>query len=66
MFYVQRAVPIGEIEVEAHLFHDERRKADEMGHLMRRMVELESQIETKEFWNISAMEEHKVGLKESP
>jgi len=58
MFYVRRTVPVGEVEVEAHLFHDERRKADEMDHLMRRMVEIESQVEAKEFWNVAAVEEH--------
>jgi len=58
MFYVRQTIAIGETEVEAHLYHDERRKADEMDHLMRRLVEIESQVERKEFWNVAAVEGH--------
>jgi len=57
MFYVQDTVLIGR-PVTAHLFHDERRKADEMDHLMRRLVEIEAQVEAKQFWNMKAVEEH--------
>jgi transposase len=58
MFYVRKKVTIGETEVEAHLFHDERRKADEMDQLMRRLVEIEAQVEEKEFWSEAQVEEH--------
>ena len=58
MFYVRQTIAIGETEVEAHLYHDERRKADEMDHLLRRLAEIEFQVESKEFWNVAAVEEH--------
>ena len=58
MFYVGTKVTIGETEVEAHLFHDERRKAEEMDHLLRRLVEIEAQVEEKEFWSEAQVEEH--------
>jgi len=57
MFYVQDTVLIG-TKVYAHLFHDERRRADEMDHLMRRLVEVEAQVEAKQFWSVHAVEEH--------
>lgn len=49
MFYVQEGIVISDVPVFAHLYHDERRKANEIDHLMRRMVELEALVDKKEF-----------------
>ncbi len=58
MFHVKKEVEIAEVAVYAHLYHDEKRKADEIEHLMRRIVEIESRVQEKEFWNTEAVEEY--------
>lgn len=58
MFYVQEKVTVGEVAVRAHLYHDERRKADEIDHLLRRIVELEVSVERKEFFSQKAIKEY--------
>jgi len=49
MFHVKEEVQINDTAVHAHVFHDERRKADEMEHLMRRIVDIEALVQGKEF-----------------
>lgn len=58
MFHVKHEIAISDINLYAHLFHDEKRKADEMEHLMRQIVEVEGRVEDKEFWNKEAVEEY--------
>jgi len=58
MFYVKEETTISDVRVFAHLYHDERRKADEIGHLMRRIAELETLIDKKEFWSREEVWEH--------
>lgn len=58
MFYVQEKLMLGDVVVTAHLYHDERRKTDEIDHLMRRIVEIEASVGAKEFWSREAVEEH--------
>jgi len=58
MFHVKREISISDVALYAHLFHDERRKADEMEHLMRQIVEVEARVEGKEFWKKEAVEEY--------
>ncbi|GFP21447.1 hypothetical protein HKBW3S06_00674 [Candidatus Hakubella thermalkaliphila] len=58
MFYVKEETVIADVPVFAHLYHDERRKADEIDHLMRRIVELEALVDKKEFWSKEEVWEH--------
>lgn len=58
MFHVKREIAISDVSLYAHLFHDEKRKADEMEHLMRQVVEIEGRVEGKEFWKKEAVEEY--------
>lgn len=58
MFHVKREIVISDVPLLAHLFHDEKRKADEMEHLMRQVVEVEGRVEGKEFWKKEAVEEY--------
>lgn len=58
MFHVRHEITVSEVSVAAHLFHDEKRKADEVEHLMRQIVEVESRVEKKEFWQKEAVQEY--------
>lgn len=58
MFHLKREISISDVTLYAHLFHDERRRADEMEHLMRQIVEIEARVEEKEFWKKQAVEEY--------
>ena len=58
MFHMKQEISISDVSLSAHLFHDERRKADEMEHLMRQIVEIEGRVEEKEFWKKEAVEEY--------
>jgi transposase len=58
MFHVKKEITIADVPLYAHLFHDEKRKADEVEHLMRQIVEVESRVEGKEFWEKEAVEEY--------
>ena len=58
MFHIKDQISISDIVGYAHLYHDERRKADEIDHLMRRIVEIESLVEKKEFWSRDAAGEY--------
>jgi transposase len=58
MFYIKEETAISDVTVFAHLYHDERRKADEIDHLMRRIVELEALVDKKEFWSREEVREH--------
>ncbi|MGQ9617116.1 MAG: IS1634 family transposase [Spirochaetota bacterium] len=49
MFHVKDEVHINDTAVHAHVFHDERRRPDEMEHLMRRIVDIEALVHGKEF-----------------
>lgn len=55
---MKREISISDVPLYAHLFHDERRKADEVEHLMRQIVEVEGRVEEKEFWKREAVEEY--------
>jgi transposase len=56
MFHVKREVEIAGVALQAHLFHDEKRKALEIEHLMRQIVELEDWVRQREFWRKEEIE----------
>jgi transposase len=58
MFYIKEETVISDVHVLVHLYHDERRKADEIDHLMRRIVGLEAFVDKKEFWSREEVWEH--------
>ncbi len=51
MFHVRNEIKIGDVLVYAHIYHDEKRKADEIEHLMRRIVEIEERFNEREFYS---------------
>lgn len=58
MFHLKQEIVISDVPLFAHLFHDEKRKADEVEHLMRQIVEVEARVEGKEFWKKDEVEEY--------
>lgn len=58
MFHIKEEITIANVLLSAHIYHDERRKADEVDHLMRRIVEIEALVKEKEFWDRQALEEY--------
>lgn len=50
MFYLKKDIRVGNVSLYAHLFFDERRKADEMDCLMRQIVEIEDKTSKKSFY----------------
>ncbi|MCL5985091.1 MAG: IS1634 family transposase [Actinobacteria bacterium] len=58
MFHVRVKMEVAGSTVYAHLYHDEKRRAEELEHLMRRIVEIEAAVLGKEFWNIKDVEEY--------
>lgn len=58
MFHVRVEVNIAGTTVYAHLYHDEKRKAEELEHLMRRIVEIEAAVQEKKFWSIGDVKEY--------
>jgi len=58
MFHVKREIAISDVSLYAHLFHDEKRKVDEVEHLMRQIVEVEGRVEGKEFLKKEAVKEY--------
>jgi len=58
MFHIKEEITIADVLLSAHIYHDERRKADEVDHLMRRIVEIEALVKEKEFWDRQALEEY--------
>jgi len=51
MFHVRNEIKIGDVLVYAHIYHDEKRKGDEIEHLMRRIVEIEERFNEREFYS---------------
>ncbi len=58
MFHVKEDITIDGVSLRAHLFHDEKRKANEIEHLMRRIVEIEDRVITKEFGSKKSVQEY--------
>jgi len=57
MFHTKKEIEIWGLSLCAHLFHDERRKAEEVEKFMRRMVEIEKSVSEMEFRDRKAVEE---------
>jgi len=58
MFHVRREVEISGVKVYAHIYHDERRKADELESFMRRIVDLERNVAEGEFKDRDGVKEY--------
>lgn len=58
MFHTKKEVTINDVTAYAHLFHDEKRRADEMEQLMRQITEIEDKVSQKEFYSKDAIKEY--------